>query len=238
MPLPQQTSSPFTTTSPSVVFDSANALAAVKRRRRSPAEQLLTSRDIELLGWLAEQYAGRLDHIQRLLGCGRRQTSRVIARLRAHALVRCELLVGSEPRWVIPTPLGLRLSGTGFRAWRPNLALLAHCAAVNDVRLHIEARSPHAHWNSERELAREHGYKGHLPDGVVVLDGKSIAVEVELTPKSKARTRAIIDLLCDRYDTVLYFAAPAAHQALVQLAGQGQWTNLGIRELPDGRGES
>lgn len=56
-------------------------------RRRRPAEQLLTVRDVEVLRGLAEQYAGRIDHVQALLGCGERQCQRVLARLRAHDLV-------------------------------------------------------------------------------------------------------------------------------------------------------
>ena len=204
----------------------------VVRRRRGPSEQILGPRDIETLRWLAEQYAGRIDHLQRLLGCGERQAQRVIARLRAHDLVRYELLAAGEPRWVIPAPAGLRLSLTGFRPWRPNLMLLAHCAAVNDVRLHIEERSPDAVWTSERQLARKQGTKGHLPDGVVLLEGKQVAIEVELTPKSKTRTTAIIIQLCSTYDTVLYFAAPDAHDNLTELAATGKWPTFGVRELP------
>lgn len=203
-----------------------------RRGRRGPREQILGPRDVETLRWLAEQYAGRIDHLQHLLGCGERQAQRVIARLRAHDLVRYELLSAGEPRWVIPAPAGLRLSLTGFRPWRPNLMLLAHCAAVNDVRLHIEERSPDAVWTSERQLARKHGTKGHLPDGVVLVDGKRVAIEVELTPKSKTRTTSIITQLCSTYDTALYFAAPDAHDNLTELAATGKWPTFGVRELP------
>lgn len=203
-----------------------------RRARRGPGEQILGPRDVELLRWLAEQYAGRIDHIQGLLGCGERQAQRVVARLRAHNLVHYELLAAREPRWVIPAAAGLRLSLTGFRIWQPNLMLLTHCAAVNDVRLHIEHRSPGCAWTSERQLARKHGTKGHLPDGLVTLDGKRVAIEVELTPKSKARTTSIIKELCSTYDTVLYFAAPSAHDNLLELAATGKWPTLGVRELP------
>lgn len=209
----------------------------IRGARRAPQEQILGPRDIEILRWLAEQYAGRIDHIQGLLGCGERQAQRVIARLRAHNLVHYELLATREPRWVIPATAGLRLSLTGFRLWSPNLTLLAHCAAVNDVRLHIEGRSPDAVWTSERQLARKHGTKGHLPDGVVAVDGKRVAIEVELTPKSKARTTKIISELCAGYDTVLYFAAPDAHDNLAVLAATGKWPTFGIRELPTIVGE-
>jgi hypothetical protein len=203
-----------------------------RQTRRRPSEQILGPRDIEVLGWVANQYAGRVDHLQHLLGCGERQTQRVIARLRARNLVHCERLSTREPRWLVPTPLGLRLSLTGFRPWHPHLVLLAHCAAVNDVRLYIEQRSPDAVWTSERELARKHGTKGHLPDGVVLDGDKNIGIEVELTPKAKKRTAGIIDRLCASYDVVLYFASPNAYENLTELAEGGRWPALGIRELP------
>jgi hypothetical protein len=38
-----------------------------------------------------------------LFGCGDRQVCRVIARLRAHSLVRVDRLLVDEPAWVTPT---------------------------------------------------------------------------------------------------------------------------------------
>ncbi len=198
---------------------------------------MLTPRDIEILGWLAEQYAGRQDHLERLLGCGDRQARRVIARLRAHNLVRVDRLLVKEPAWVTPTTRGLALTGSGFRVWKPNLTLLGHTAAVNDVRLHIQSRSPGSVWISERELAREQGISGHLPDGVVTLDGRAVAIEVELTLKSQRRLRAILDDLARTYDTFLYFAEPSPRKHLIELAASGRWPGLGVRELPTPGGD-
>jgi hypothetical protein len=197
---------------------------------------MLTPRDLELLGWLGEQYAGRQDHLERLLGCGDRQARRVIARLQAHGLVRVERVLVKEPAWITPTARGLTLADSGFRVWKPNLTLLGHTAAVNNVRLHIQARSPQATWTCERELSRNR-LSGHLPDAIVTLDGEDIAIEVELTLKSSRRLQAILNELAGRYDTILYFAAPRPHKALTELAKTGRWPSLGIRELPTIVGE-
>lgn len=206
--------------------------SVLRRKRRAPSEQALTCKDIDVLGWLACQYAGRVDHLQRLLGCGDRQTQRVIARLRAHDLVACERILVREPPWVLPTATGLRLSATGFRVWPPNVVMLGHIAAVNQVRLHIEERSPDGRWVSERQLARKEGTKKHLADGVVQLDGQSIAIEVELTAKSRRRTAKIIETLVKSYDTVLYYAAAEPYEILTELNSSKRWPTLGIRELP------
>lgn len=129
----------------------------------------------------------------------------------------------------------MRLSATGFRTWSPNVTLLSHCAAVNDVRLHIEGRSPECVWTSERELAREYGTKGHVPDGVVLLDGQSIAIEVKLTIKPEKRLRGILKNLASDYDAVLYYTAAGPHK---RLAETGRWPRLGIRDLPNTSGDA
>jgi hypothetical protein len=92
-------------------------------------------------------------------------------------------------------------------------------------------------WVCERELARERGVSGHLPDGVVVLDGRRVAVEVELTLKSRQRIEAILDDLAGSYNTFLYFCAPKPLACLTELAASGRWPGLGLRELPTIVGE-
>jgi hypothetical protein len=207
-------------------------VAAQLPRRPTCAKPSLRAGDVELLTWLAEQYAARADQLELLLGCGERTVQRTTARLRAVGLIQTLRLLVGEPPWVMPTSAGLRLSGHGFSVWRPHLALLAHVAAVNEVRLHVRRRSVQAEWISERLLAREREDTEHLCDGLV-LDGASrIAIEVELTVKSRKRVTAILDELSDRHDAVLYYCAPAPHRQLTQLAESGRWPKLGVRELP------
>ena len=89
-----------------------------------------------------------------------------------------------EPVLVWATRPGLRLAGLDYRAWRPNAGMVQHIAAVNEVRLFVGERRPDAEWICERELARD-GYASangaHRPDAVAVVDGREVAVEVELT---------------------------------------------------------
>jgi hypothetical protein len=192
----------------------------------------LRASDVELIRWLAEQYAGRADQLELLLGCGERTVQRTTARLRAAGLIQTQRLLVGEATWVMPTSAGLRLSGHGFSLWRPHLALLAHVAAVNDVRLHVRRRSPRAEWISERLLAREREGTEHLCDGLVLDGPRRIAIEVELTVKSHKRVVAILDELCERHDAVLYYCAPAPQRQLTALGESGRWLKLGVRGLP------
>jgi hypothetical protein len=193
----------------------------------------LRASDLDLIRWVAEQYAARADHLEMLMGRGPRTVQRPLARLHeAHLLSTRRVLVG-EPGWVIPTAAGLRACGSPFGTWQPRIGLLAHVAAVNSVRLHVEARSPGCEWICERELARERSPKDHLPDGVVLLDGRSVAIEVELTVKSARRFEEIVGELCARHDAIVYFCAPAAYRRLSDLAASGRWPKLEVRRLPE-----
>jgi hypothetical protein len=194
--------------------------------------ETLRRRDVEILGWLGEQYGARSDQLETLMDCGPRTVQRVIARLRDTGLVTTRRLLVGEPAWVIPTSTGLRAAGQHYAAWQPRIGLLAHVAAVNDVRLHVQARSPESEWVPERLLARERRAGEHLPDGLVITEARRVAIEVEMTVKSHRRVTAILDELTGRYDTVLYFCAPGPHRQLTQLAQTGRWAALGVRELP------
>ena len=157
---------------------------------------------------------------------------RTVARLRAAGLVRTERVLVGEPAWVLPTGAGLAACGVGFGVWRPRVGLLSHVAAVNDVRLHIQGRAPATEWVPERVLARDRRAGEHLPDGVAITDDTRVAIEVELTVKSRRRVTAILDELTGCFDATLYFCAPGPHRQLTELAESGRWPSLGIRELP------
>jgi hypothetical protein len=144
------------------------------------------------------------------------------------------MIVG-EPAWVTPTSAGMAACGSGFGVWRPRIGLLAHVAAVNDVRLHIQGRAPGTEWIPERVLAKERRTGEHLPDGVAITEGTRVAIEVELTVKSRERVTTILDELTSRFDAVLYFCAPGPHRQLTELAESGRWPALGVRELPVSR---
>jgi hypothetical protein len=210
----------------------ASAHGARSARRGSPGV-LLHPRDLMLLGWLAEQYAATTDQLGVLLGCGPRSVQRVLARLREAGLVNTQRVLVGQPAWVMPTRAGLRAcGGSQYKVWQPKLGVLLHTEAVNDVRLHIQARSPGAEWVSERALARDRCDGEHLPDAVVITEGQRVAVEVELTVKSERRVCAILGELTGRFDMVLYYCAPATYRQLGALKESGRWPTLGVRELP------
>lgn len=202
-----------------------------RRAVRPRCEPLLRPRDLEALSWAGEQYAVRLDQLEPLLGC-RRTVQRSVARLRDAQLAETRRFLVGEPAWLLPTAAGLHACGSGFRTWRPRLALMAHVAAVTDVRLHVRARAPDSVWVCERTLTRERRADQHLPDALVLVGPMRVAVEVELTVKSRRRVLAILDELSGRFDSIVYVCAAGAHRQLSELAASDRWPKLTVRELP------
>ncbi len=210
----------------------ARGVARASRTEGRAGHELLRRRDLEVLGWVAEQYGARLDQLGVLLGAGPRTVQRTVARLRTTGLIRTERVLVGEPAWMLPTAAGLAACGSGFGVWCPRIGLLSHVAAVNDVRLHIQTLAPATEWIPERVLARDRLAGEHLPDGVAITDGTRVAIEVELTVKSRRRVTAILDELTGRFDATLYFCAAGPHRQLTELAESGRWPTLGVRELP------
>ncbi|MFU8797325.1 MAG: hypothetical protein ACNA7Y_01315, partial [Gammaproteobacteria bacterium] len=81
---------------------------------------------------------------------------------------------------------------------RVPLGSYQHEVTLINVYLKLATLYPDATWLSERRLKRDKyfdgvGKRGHLSDGMLILpDGKSIAVEVELSLKGKNRLESIL----------------------------------------------
>jgi len=108
-------------------------------------------------------YAIRSDQLAVLLDRGDRAAQRCIERLRHAGLVESRRILADEPAWVWPTARGQRTTGTGFRAWRPNVTLLRHIAAVNAVRMFVQSRAVSSEWVCERAIARDQANEEHEP---------------------------------------------------------------------------
>jgi hypothetical protein len=89
----------------------------------------------------------------------------------------------------------------------------------------------------ERELAREARIAGtngrHRPDGLVVLDGRELPVEVELSHKRPARRERIMRELVARYGQAVYFAPDGPRQLLEQTARAAGGGRVQIYDLPE-----
>jgi hypothetical protein len=161
--------------------------------RRSDADLVRAStRDLELLRFTGEQFALTLPQLARLMGRSERAARWLRSRWQRAGWAQGRALLLGEPVFVWLTRRGLSVAGLDYSVWKPNPGALAHIAAVTEVRLFLREQRPEATWISERELARDAkhelgGFGAHRPDGLLVLDQRELAVEVELSQKRRSR---------------------------------------------------
>jgi hypothetical protein len=198
----------------------------------------VSGRDIELLRVMGEQYAVTLPQLAQMMGCSEHAARWLRSRWERAGWAKGRALLVGEPVFVWLTRRGQTLAGVDYSVWRPNPGMLAHIAAVTDVRLHVLDRHPGADWVCERELHRElagtpGGRRRHRPDGLVVIDGREVAVEVELTLKRRGRIEQIMTELVARYGSVTYFATPAPRRALTAVAADLGRDRVQVLPLPE-----
>jgi hypothetical protein len=189
----------------------------------------LAVRDAGALVFAADMYGIQLDQLARLTG-GERSARAAAARWRELGYAETARL-SRGAAWLWVTRAGLATCGLSYAQAQPALSRLAHIRAVAAARMALEAtagyRAASAFWRCERRIRSRHGVgvRQHLPDAEVHWpdeacgsDGSPIgwagecwAVEAELTPKTVARTTAIMrEILLRTGD----YGCPAAEVAV------------------------
>jgi hypothetical protein len=231
----------------------------------------LAVRDVGALVFAADMYGVQLDQLARLTG-GERSARAAASRWRELGYAEtARLSMGATWLWV--TKAGLSACGLGYTPAQPALSRLAHIRAVAATRIALEAtggyRAANAFWRCERRIRSRHGVglRQHLPDAEVHwpddargADGAPIqwagecwAVEAELTPKTVARTTAIMraillrtgDYGCTvaevsvpgrppRHARVLYLCSPAALSTVLRARAElgPSSARIEVRDLP------
>lgn len=207
------------------------------RRQRSDYGSFRASeRDSELLFLIGEQYAVTLPQLARLTR-RRLHTARALRdRWKRAGWIDSRPLAIGTPSFVWLTGRGRALAQSPYRLWDANPGLALHIEAVTNVRLLLERALDLGEWECERSIAqrfaRDPGSRGHLPDGLLLSDQQRIAVEVELTLKSRVRLQAIIDELSVAYDRVWYFAPERLAATLAELASATPFGNVAVHRYP------
>lgn len=180
-----------------------------------PSGVQLTERDLDVLAWIADQYAVRTDIIRWLLGNGTplsdSRTRAVVARWQRAGAAASRRFFAGAPHVVWLTRAGTALVRPGWRTRPPTLSMLAHHHAVSQVRLAIERRGHGTDWVCERVLYKQRATPdAHVPDGTFRSSrGPVTAVEVELTLKAADRLRDIVRDLTLDHEAVLYVVGDA-----------------------------
>jgi hypothetical protein len=191
----------------------------------------LAVRDAAALIFAADMYGVQLDQLAALTR-GERRARAAAARWRELGYAETARL-GPGPPWLWVTRSGLAACGLGYSPARPALSRLAHIRAVAAARIALEATSGFQHaaafWRCERRIRSRHGVgvRQHLPDAEVHWPdgsppgspgraaagwaGECWAVEAELSPKTVARTVAIMREILTRTGD---YGCPAAEASV------------------------
>jgi hypothetical protein len=199
----------------------------------------LAVRDAAALIFAADMYGVQLDQLAALTS-GERAAQAAAARWRELGYAQTARL-GPGPAWLWVTRAGLAACGLRYSPARPALSRLAHIRAVAAARIALEATSGFqraaAYWRCERRLRSRHGVglRQHLPDAEVhwpdraptasptdspadsptrasvAWAGECWAIEAELSPKTVARTTAIMREILTRTGD---YGCPAAEASV------------------------
>jgi hypothetical protein len=213
---------------------------SVRRARRDRGSYQVSQRDVELLGLIAEQYAVTLEQLARLISRSYRTARGLRDRWCNAGWTQSAKLAVHLPPFVWLTSRGRRVADSPYRTWQPNHGLTTHIEAVTDLRLLLERELRLGTWECERSLAQtwpsRSANRPHLPDAVLVCDQR-IAIEVELTLKSRARLGTIVEQLSADYDSVWYFAPDRLRSTLFEFAASAPYDNVTVHRYPPDRAD-
>jgi hypothetical protein len=192
----------------------------------------------ELVGWVARMGAVGIGHVQERFGICRSVSYEVVARLVEPGLIERVATLPGDPTLLCATAEGISYAGLGLPPARVTPGAVDHWLACADTALWAERRWGAESLMSERELRFAELYAPkpiasaiveelpdgrpmlHRPDLVVRDDGRTIAIEVELTPKAPRRLLTIVRSWrrARHVDQILYLVPPGPTQRAVERA--------------------
>ncbi|TLY48691.1 MAG: hypothetical protein E6K54_01485 [Gammaproteobacteria bacterium] len=199
----------------------------------------LTSRDIAILQFINEFGFCEMPQLNQRFALRKPRNYQIVNKLIRHNLLQHERIFYQRHGLFRLTQAGSRFTSLP-PLHRVPLANYQHDLAVLSVYLKLKAFYPNATWISERKLKHDKyklgvGQQGHLPDGILVFpDGKQIAIEVELSCKSKQRLESILKTYAAQFSLqeVWYFCRPTMLPRL-QEAAKGMPPFIKIHSLSE-----
>lgn len=198
-----------------------------RKARKDKGSVRLTERDQMALQWVGDQYAVRIDQLQRLLGRQAQKTTKVegavgeataagvVERWGRLGFVETRKPFYKQPGWVWLSRHGLKQLDLPYSYREPALSLLQHIYWVNHARLFVEGEyRQNVEWTSERRLVpdRARERSRHYVDAEIQVQDYRVGIEIELTPKAKGSVEAIVRDLLQEYETIWYFTTPATRR--------------------------
>lgn len=200
---------------------------------------MLTARDREIAKWIGRQGVVRAEHVMTRFSIGRTATYRRLHELVDYGLLRRHRLLYNDGGLLTATAEGLRWAELHrLNPARISLALVPHMIASAALAAELEPRLVHETLLSDRDHRAAENANGrplasailgsdqhdrarlHRPDFALVASERVVAIEIELTLKTKARLERILrGYLRNRIlATVRYYTTPPIGEAVRRAA--------------------
>jgi Mn-dependent DtxR family transcriptional regulator len=197
----------------------------------------LTITDIKLIRWVNKMKRVNVRHVEKFLHVSMSNVYRRLKRLVDNGYLVHEQIFHLKPGIYYPTWKGVNAAGDPLSPARVNLTEYEHDLIVTDIALYFEKK--YGYWKSEREIRSDKGITlksqnhVHIPDGLTIIEGKKIAIEVELTQKGKERIKRIFSrhLRSNDYDEVWYLAKSNIKQNLEQHVNNVIYSKIKIFDI-------
>jgi len=188
--------------------------------------------ELKALRVIAQQVTIPMDQLARFLRLSVADTEGLVSSLWLTGWVLSERMVGQKDWWVSLRRGGAVKAGLGLRGRRPSPASLPHHRAINEARLQLEVEYPNGRWMCERELWLLAGRTANVPDGMLLVNEKRYAVEVEISRKTARRTRETIERRLKKYDGVIYFCGARSMSMVKDIQAELGSVSLVVRAVP------
>lgn len=188
----------------------------------------LTTRDQDLLAWINAVGFVTIAQLAFMLKVSIPTAYIRAQKLTQHGYLTHERIFHSAPGIYRVTPMGVQICGSELPFVRTlSLATYRHDLLVTSLSFELCSQYE-ARFITERELRHAGRIKNsgsshalnteHTPDGVLVFDDKRVAIEVELSQKSKRRLESIYRFYLGNFDynEVWYFCGSEGVKAQIQ----------------------
>ena len=170
----------------------------------------LTQRDIEILNFINEFGFCEITQLEKKFALKQPRCYQIMKRLKDNNLVMHERIFHGRNGVFYLTK-----HGAGYTDLPPIKNIpkdnYFHQLTIIEVYFRLIQQHPDASWVSERRINREKARYNigkrnhHLADGMLILtDAKEIAIEVELTMKSKQRVEAILKVMAGNLQSMRF----------------------------------
>lgn len=194
----------------------------------------ITDRDIEIMRFINEFGFCEMPHIETRFDLKKPRSYQVMKRL-----ITAEFVMHERIFFGRHGMLYLSRKGAGYSDIPPIKSTpkdtYEHQVFILNIHLQLKCQYPNANWISERRIIHDKFMNGiskddnHLPDGILVFpDLKQVAIEVELTMKSKKRLEDILwDYALHKHiKEVWYYCPPDVASKVAKVAEKMDWVKI------------